>query len=157
MSAARAARLATPVPGRGAPRPVRGARPPVLGARASTGAPLRPRALPPSPPRPAQPAARPGARWLPFAVTAFLLVGSLVLAIVSLQAVLAQGSFRMRELARRTAQLRAAHERLELEVASLSAPGRIAREARRLGLVLPEPDSVRVLTLPGRGQGEGGP
>lgn len=127
MSAARQASVGVPAQGRQA---------------------LRARAHPVAPP--GREALRSGPGWLLFSVMALSVVAALVLAIVSLQAVLAQGSFRMRELARRTAELRTANERLELEVASLSAPGRIAREARRLGLVLPDPDSVRVLTVEGR-------
>lgn len=137
MSAARPASLGTHAPVR--PSAVRRPHRARARARRAEG---RPEAA-----GPGHEALRSGPGWLLFSVTALCLVGALVLAIVSLQAVLAQGSFRTGELSRRAAELRTANERLELEVASLSAPGRIAREARRLGLVLPDPDSVRVLTV----------
>jgi cell division protein FtsL len=74
---------------------------------------------------------------------ATVVVGTMVLAIVSLNALLAQQSFRIDEVERRVDEL--ATEQLELvhEQARLSAPGRIADWARRNGMRLP--DDIRSL------------
>jgi cell division protein FtsL len=71
-------------------------------------------------------------------VVAALVVGAMVLGVVTLQAMVAESSFRMQDLARRGAELRQDQGELRLKVAELSSPGRIAKEARRLGLHLPE-------------------
>jgi cell division protein FtsL len=82
-------------------------------------------------------------------VTSFLIVGIVVVGVVSLQAIVSQGSFRMQQLARHNQQLQQDFGRLKLEVAQLSSPGRIAREARHLGFRLPDPDEVRTLAVKG--------
>jgi cell division protein FtsL len=82
-----------------------------------------------------------------FATLAFVVVGSLVFGVVTVQAILAQTSFRMRRLESRSVQLRQDYGHLKLEVARLSAPGRIVREAKHLGLRLP--DRVRTLSVSG--------
>lgn len=92
-------------------------------------------------PRPSRP------RHLPFLVACFVLVGSLVVAVVSVQALVAQSSFRMQELTRRNAELAEASGRLQLEIAKLSAPHRIAKEARRLGYRLPDPGQLQTLAV----------
>ena len=84
-------------------------------------------------------------RQVPFLLGATLAVSALVLGIVSLQAVLSETSFEMRELNRKAAQLQADHSRLRLTVAELSSPERIAREARKLGLHIPS--DVRTLSV----------
>lgn len=81
-----------------------------------------------------------------FAVLAGCLVAVLVFGVVTLQAMVSQDSFRIERLARRTQQLRQQEEELRLQVATLSAPDRIAREARRLGLVLPS--VVHAIAIP---------
>jgi cell division protein FtsL len=81
---------------------------------------------------------------IPFAIGSSVVVGLLVFGVVIVQTMLSQTSFRMRQLERRGVQLRQEYGRLELEVARLSAPGRIASEAKRQGLRLPD----RVRTLP---------
>ncbi|MDP8956318.1 MAG: hypothetical protein M3N24_05090 [Actinomycetota bacterium] len=81
---------------------------------------------------------------IPFLVGAILVVSILVLGIVSLQAVLSETSFQMRELSRRTTQLRSEYTSLKVMVAELSSPERVAREARKLGLTIP----TTVRTLP---------
>ena len=70
--------------------------------------------------------------------TTVLVAALLVFAVVSVQALVSQTSFRMRELDRRAAALQRTYSRLKLEVAELSSPARITAEARRLGLRLPE-------------------
>ena len=84
-------------------------------------------------------------RRYPFYIAASLLIGSLVVAVAATQAMVSQTSFRVEDLSRRTAELQQEHGRLKLEVAELSAPGRIASEARLLGLKLPDPDEVTIL------------
>jgi cell division protein FtsL len=82
---------------------------------------------------------------IPFLIASFLLVGLLVFGVVTLQAILSQTSFRMGRLEQRDVGLRQAYGELKLEVARLSAPGRIVREAKHLGLRLP--DQVRTLSV----------
>ena len=94
-------------------------------------------------------AAPPRRRRIPLLVTSFLIVGIVVVGVVSLQAVVSQGSFRMQQLARHNQQLQQDFGRLKLQVAELSSPGRIAREARHLGFRLPDPDEVRTLAVKG--------
>jgi cell division protein FtsL len=89
-------------------------------------------------------------RRLPFLISCFVLVGSLVLGVVSVQALASQGSFRMQDLSRQNAELVDANGRLQLKIAELSAPQRIQREARRLGLRLPDPDQVHAIVVGGR-------
>jgi cell division protein FtsL len=93
--------------------------------------------------------APPRRRRLPFLIACFVLVGSLVLGVVSVQALASQGSFRMQDLSRRNAELVHANGRLALQIAELSAPRRIQREARRLGLRLPDPDEVHTIVVGG--------
>ena len=104
-------------------------------------------------PRPDQPPRRARRRPLVFFVFAALLIGTMVLGLTALNAVLAQGSFRIADLSRRVDALQQDHDRKQLEIARLSAPGRIAREAARLGMALPEPSQVRVIHLGRRGAG----
>jgi hypothetical protein len=58
----------------------------------------------------------------------------------------------MQDLTRRNAALREDYGRLKLEVAELSAPGRIAARARRLGYRLPGPGEVSTLKVRGTSQ-----
>jgi cell division protein FtsL len=84
-------------------------------------------------------------RQVAFLVGAILAVSILVLGIVSLQAVLSETSFEMRELSRKATQLQSEYSRLKLMVAELSSPERVAGEARRLGLTIPA--SIRTLSV----------
>lgn len=84
---------------------------------------------------------------IPFLIMSFVITGSLVFGVVTLQAILSQTSFRMGKLERQGADLRQSYGQLKLEVAMLSAPGRIAHEAKRLGLRLPDPSQVRTLSV----------
>jgi cell division protein FtsL len=86
-------------------------------------------------------------------VFASLVVGSLVLGLTTLNAVLAQGSFRVDDLSHRVDRLQREFERRQLEVARLSAPGRISRLAAGLGMVLPDPHHVRVVHVRGKAAG----
>ena len=108
----------------------------------------------PTAPRPDSPPRRARRRPLAFLVFASLVVGALVLGLTALNAVLAQGSFRIDDLSHRVDRLQQDYDRKELEVSRLSAPGRIAREAAGLGMALPEPSHVKVIHLrPSRPRG----
>lgn len=74
---------------------------------------------------------------VPFAATAFLLVAALVFALVLLNIVVAQGSFRLGDLEARVAAEQAKYLDLRYEVARGEAPVAVAEAARRLGLVPP--------------------
>jgi cell division protein FtsL len=82
-------------------------------------------------------------------IASFVIVGMVVMGVVSLQAMVSQGSFRMQQLAQHNLELQNEYGRLKLQVAELSSPGRIARQARHLGLRLPDPDEVRTLPVKG--------
>lgn len=84
---------------------------------------------------------------IPFYVVSSLLLAGLVVGLVSVQALVSQGSFRVQELSRRMSELQASHGALKLEVAELSSPSRIAAEAKRLGFRQPAPEDVQVLYL----------
>ncbi len=87
------------------------------------------------------------ARRVPFALFAVAVVSVLVLGLTGAQALVAQGSFRIEELMRTTERLERGFAVLRLEAAELAAPERVARWARETGLVLRDPDDVRVVVL----------
>jgi cell division protein FtsL len=97
--------------------------------------------------RPPRPRQRRRLGRIPFAIASFVVVGMLVFGVVTVQAILSQTSFRMRQLESRSVRLRQDYGHLKLEMARLSAPGRIVREAKRLGLRLP--DQVKTLSVDG--------
>ena len=86
-------------------------------------------------------------RRLPLAVAAFLVLAPLVFGVVVMQTMVSQTSFRMEQVSSRQAALQQSYDELKLEVAELSAPGRIAEEAARLGLRLPDPGQVHTLDV----------
>ncbi len=91
------------------------------------------------------PAPRGRRRRIPFVILSALLVSVLVVGVVSVQAFVAQTSFKIQDLTDRTQALRQSYGDLRLDVARLSAPGRIAREAHGLGMRLPgDVQSVQV-------------
>lgn len=92
-------------------------------------------------PRPrlrAVPRARARRRGLPFLLLSAILVAGLVLMLTSVQALLAQGAFRLSTLGRQAEQLELESDFLRLRLARLSSPERVAATARRSGLVTPE-------------------
>ena len=91
-------------------------------------------------------AARAPARRAGFAVLFCAIVGAMVLSLVSLNALLAEASFRVDDLSNRIDELEARQTELVREQAELSAPGRIADWARRNGMRLP--DDIRLLHAP---------
>jgi cell division protein FtsL len=86
---------------------------------------------------------------LPFLVVAFFLVGALVFGVVTLQALVSQTSFKMQELTTRSADLQESYGRLTLEVAELSSPARIARQAAQLGFHVPADGQIHTLPVHG--------
>jgi len=99
---------------------------------------------------PATPAPAPRRRkkhHVGFTILASAIVGSMVLGIVSLNALLAQQSFRLDEAQRRIESLTTEQLDLVHEQARLSAPGRIVAWASRNGMRLP--DDIRSLHASG--------
>jgi outer membrane murein-binding lipoprotein Lpp len=92
---------------------------------------------------------------VPFALFALAVTGAMVMGLVSAQALVAEGSFQVEELAARAERLEAVQARMEAQVADLSVPGRLARAAREAGLV--HPVRFRVLTVPAAGEGPATP
>jgi hypothetical protein len=76
-----------------------------------------------------------------------LLVGVLVFGLVVANVLVAQSAFVLDDLSRREEHLSRVAEERRLEIARLSSPPRIAAEARRLGLRLPDPETVVYLHL----------
>ncbi|HSL15734.1 MAG TPA: hypothetical protein VK962_05575 [Actinomycetota bacterium] len=99
-----------------------------------------PRATPPGGIRPRR---RRAARRLGFLVLSTVVVGSMVLALVALNTLIAQSSFRIDDLNARIDTLARRNLQLTSEHAKMSAPGRIADWARRNGMRLP--DDIRFL------------
>ena len=130
------------VPARSAPAPVGSPKPspapksPATGTRTS-GAKTR-----------QKPRQKPRRRkhHLGFVVLSSILVGSIVLGLVSLNALLAQTSFRLDDVSNRIDSLSQEYLRLTREQAELSAPGRIAAWASRHGMRLP--DDIHLLHVP---------
>jgi len=77
-----------------------------------------------------------------------LVVGALVLGLTAFNAVLAQSSFRIADLSKRVQDLSQTYERLQLDAARLSSPGRVAKAARKLGMVLPQQVEVIHVRIP---------
>ena len=92
-------------------------------------------------PRPrlrAVPRRRARRRGLPFLLLSAVLVAGLLLMLTSVQALLAQGAFRLSTLGQQAEKLELESDFLRLRVARLSSPERVAAAARRSGLVTPE-------------------
>ena len=62
----------------------------------------------------------------------------MILTLTSVQALLAQGAFRLSSLDRQAQELELEGDFLRLKLARLSSPERVAAAARRSGLVTPE-------------------
>jgi len=89
-------------------------------------------------------------------VFASIVVGAMVLGLTALNAMLAQTSFRLDDLSSKADRLSADYRQKQLEVAMLTSPGRIAREARWRGMQLPAPSAVQVIHVPGTRVRSGG-
>lgn len=108
----------------------------------------------PAPQRKATPSRRSRSRHhVGFAILAGTILTLMVIGIVTLNALLAQASFRLQALETRITGLSERRLTLELEVARLSSPGRIAEWASVHGMELPE--QVHLLRVgEARGSGE---
>jgi len=102
-----------------------------------------------APLRVVHPPARHHRRATPFVVLSGVVVGSLVVGIVTLQALVSQTAFRMQDLQAHNHALQQDYGARTLTVARLSAPDRIAAAARRAGLVLPNASDLYTLHVPG--------
>jgi cell division protein FtsL len=121
----------------------------------------RPRAVPaPSPRTGARRANARARRRTPFLLFSGLIVGGLVVALVSAQALVAQSSFRTEELSARIDALQRERGQLKLAVAELRSPKRLHDAAREQGLVLPDEIHLIKVSLeegvsgPGSGAGK---
>ena len=85
-----------------------------------------------------------------------LVVAGLLVGIVTLQALVAQQSFRMQDLQERTRDLQLQYGELKARAAALSAPARVAAAARRQGMVLPDASQIQPLRVPGVATSSGG-
>lgn len=88
-------------------------------------------------------------RALGFLILSSILVGTMILGLTALSALLAQSSFHVDDLENRIAALSQDNVELTRLQAALSAPGRIAAWARSHGMRLP--DDVRFLHVPAAG------
>jgi cell division protein FtsB len=111
--------------------------------------PRRPRLVPVEQPRRVSPRrrvrSRRSVRSVPFAIFALVVTAVMVTALVAAQALVAQGAFRLAELARQTRTLEARTGILQARAAGLSDPARLEAAARRAGLV--RPDRVELLVV----------
>jgi cell division protein FtsL len=84
-------------------------------------------------------------------------VCALVFAVVALNALVVNTTYRTDDAQDRLRALEETHEELEIEVARLSSPSRIAAWADAVGMVAPEPGGSVILRVPGerRPAGEG--
>jgi cell division protein FtsL len=79
---------------------------------------------------------RPAGRRIPFLVFAVAVLTAMVVGLVSAQTLVAQGSFRLQELATRAERLEGEFGRLRLRADRLSTLERIERAGERAGLVI---------------------
>jgi len=90
-------------------------------------------------------------RRFPFYVVALLVVGFGIFGVVTIQTLVSQSSFRLQRLTKENSVLQETNAQLALQVAQLSAPGRIASQAEVLGLRPPtRVETIKVkLPVPG--------
>jgi cell division protein FtsL len=77
------------------------------------------------------------------------LVAALVFAVVGLNALVVNTTYRMTEVQERARVLLEEHEQLDVEVARLSSPSRIAEWAEVVGMVVPAAGNSVILRVPG--------
>ena len=78
------------------------------------------------------------------------LVSALVFAVVGLNALVVNTTYRMTEVQGEVRALQGVHEALDVEVARLSSPSRIAEWADTVGLVAPAAGDSVILRVPGQ-------
>jgi cell division protein FtsL len=110
--------------------------------------PARQPAARPTPSTPPQRRARRGSTPA-FWFLAAVLVSVLVLAVVSLNAMVVNTTYRMTEVQQRVQTLGEVHDQLDVEVATLSSPSRIAEWADVVGMVVPGPGESVIVRVPG--------
>jgi outer membrane murein-binding lipoprotein Lpp len=88
-------------------------------------------------------------------VLSALVVGGLVLGLTTLNAMVAQSSFKVDDLTERVQRLQRDAERKRFDIAELRAPDRVVSAAEELGLVLPKPNAVEVIHVRGAVKGRG--
>jgi cell division protein FtsL len=86
---------------------------------------------------------------LAFWIFAGLLVAALGIGIVAVNAVVVNTTYRLRSIQQETRALAEDAEDREIEVAHLSSPSRVASWAQAQGMVLPLPEDVVPLAVPG--------
>ena len=116
-------------------------------AAAPRPAPRRPTGTP----RAATAPARRSSHRLGFAAASVAVAGALVLGLVTLNAMVAQSSFRVDDLHARVEDLSRHYALLERQAARLSAPGRIAAWAERHGMRLAPEGDLHILKVKGGG------
>jgi cell division protein FtsL len=82
------------------------------------------------------------------AVTGVTLIFVLMLGLVAFQAKLAQDQLDLDRIERAAQDAEARYAQLRLRVAQLESPQRVVAEAKRLGLIRPEPDQIVYLRPP---------
>ncbi|MET0800479.1 MAG: hypothetical protein ABWZ53_04865 [Actinomycetota bacterium] len=78
-----------------------------------------------------------------------VVVAGLVMAVVALNALVVNATYRLTEVEQRVQVLRKAHEDREIEIARLSSPSRIAEWAATVGMVVPGAGESVILRVPG--------
>jgi cell division protein FtsL len=76
-------------------------------------------------------------------------VSGLVLVVVSLNAMVVNTTYRMTDAQAEVRTLQTRHDELEVEVARLSSPSRVAQWAELVGMVAPDPGGSVILRVPG--------
>ncbi|HET6714042.1 MAG TPA: hypothetical protein VFI59_10070 [Actinomycetota bacterium] len=127
------------VPARNLPAP----RPPARGAR-----PVPRPAARSTPSTPPQRRARRGSTPA-FWFLAAIVVSALVFLVVGLNAMVVNTTYRTQAIEQRVRALEERHEDLDVEVARLSSPSRIAEWADVVGMVVPGPGESVILRVPG--------
>ena len=95
---------------------------------------------------------RAGTRLAPFTILAVIAIGGIVAGILLEQVVLAQSAFKLTKIRQELTAAEENREVLMLEAAKLDSAARIERYAREnLGMIDPEPQSVRYIVADIRG------
>jgi cell division protein FtsL len=123
-------------------------------ARERVARPARTPEARPTPSTPPQRRARRGAHPAFWVFTAVLMT-SLILAVVALNALVVNATYRLRSTQEQQRVLSEDGAALRIEVARLSSPSRIARWAGDNDLRMPASDEVISLRVPGSGGGSG--
>ena len=117
---------------------------------APSARPARQPAARPSPPTPPRRRARRGSTPTPaFWFLSASVVSLLIFAVVGLNALVVNTTYRMTDVQEQVLALQERHEQLGIEVARLSSPSRIAAWADVVGMVVPGAGESVILRVPG--------